>query len=166
MTTAAEIRQQILDLQNRYNVGDIEVSEYNKQLTQLQLDLSNALQRETGISPVPTDKTEPVQQYQLRQKLQGRGGFTVAREIDEREAKRREKELGQSLSREEQDLMTQATTRQFQKDFERFRIGTKAYKDPYTVSKSMSRIVDPKAGLVADRKTGKIRKAKGVELQD
>jgi hypothetical protein len=102
MTTAAEIRQQILDLQNRYNVGDIEVSEYNKQLTQLQLDLSNALQRETGISPVPTDKTEPVQQYQLRQKLQGRGGFTVAREIDEREAKRREKELGQSLSREEQ----------------------------------------------------------------
>ena len=46
MTTAAEIRQQILDLQNRYNVGDIEVNEYNQKLEKLQLDLSNALQRE------------------------------------------------------------------------------------------------------------------------
>ena len=166
MTTAAEIRQQILDLQNRYNVGDIEVNEYNQTLEKLQLDLSNALQREAGVPPVPPDKTEAVQQYQLRQRLQGRGGFTVPREIDEREAKRREQELGQSLSREEQDLMTKASIRQFQIDTEPLRIGTKAYRDPYTVSKGMSRIVDPKAGLVVDRKTGQIRKAKGVDLQD
>ena len=166
MATAAEIRQQILDLQNRYNVGDIEVNEYNQKLEKLQLDLSNALQRETGISPVPKNKTEAVQQYQIKERLQGRGGFTAAREIDEREAKRKEEELGRPLSREEQDLMTEAATRQFQKDMEPFQFGTKAWRDPYLVSESMSRIVDPKAGLVRDKRTGQIRKAKGLEVGD
>ena len=166
MATASEIRQQINDLQNRLMMKEIELDDYFVKYEVLNKKLQNQLAAETQIEPRDFQFTEPGLQAEAESKLRGYGDYTVPYELKPKDVKKREEELGRKLTVEDARQLEQDTTRQFQKDMEPFQFGTKKFKDPVTVSKGMSRIVDPKAGLVVDRKTGQIRKAKGVELQD
>ncbi len=166
MATAAEIRQQINDLQNRLMMKEIELDDYFVEYEVLNKKLQNQLASETQIEPRDFQFTEPGLQAEVESKLRGYGDYTVPYELKPKDIEKREKELGRKLTVEDARQLEQDSIRQFQKDMERFQFGTKKFRDPYTVSKGMSRIVDPKAGIVVDRRTGKQRQAKGLEVSD
>jgi len=166
MATASEIRQQINDLQNRLMMKEIELDDYFVKYEVLNKKLQNQLAAETQIEPRDFQFTEPGLQAEAESKLRGYGDYTVPYELKPKDVKKREEELGRKLTVEDARQLEQDTTRQFQKDMEPFQFGTKAFRDPYLVSESMSRIVDPKAGLVRDKRTGQLRKAKGLDVSD
>ena len=166
MATAAEIRQQINDLQNRLMMKEIELDDYFVEYEVLNKKLQNQLASETQIEPRDFQFTEPGLQAEVESKLRGYGDYTVPYELKPKDVKKREEELGRKLTVEDTRQLEQDSIRQFQKDFERFKFGTKQFRDPYTVSKSMSRILDPKTGMVFDKKTGRLRKPKGLETSD
>jgi len=166
MATAAEIRQQINDLKYRLMMKEIELDDYFVEYEVLNKKLQNQLAAETQIEPRDFQFTERGLQAETESKLRGYGDYTVPYELKLEDVKKREEELGRKLTVEDARQLEQEKTRQFQKDMESLQFGTKQFRDPYTVSKGMSRILDPKRGLVFDKRTGKMREAQGLDVSD